>query len=55
MIAREHLDGHPGFWQCDCCAQIVSRPLHRADAYGLETWACDACLGREPDEEDDAP
>lgn len=36
---------------CDCCGRM--RPLTRCWAYGIETFACDECLGIEPEDEAD--
>lgn len=42
---------HRPFGGCDICNK--QRPLSQAWAPGgLETWACDECLDREPEEED---
>jgi hypothetical protein len=36
--------------QCDCCEQYVARDqITRCWAYGIETYACDACRGVPPD------
>lgn len=34
--------------ECDVCQRLGQ--LRRVMAYGIETYACDECLGREPEE-----
>jgi hypothetical protein len=39
--------------QCDCCAQYVARDqITRCWAYGIETYACDACRGVPPEDDE---
>jgi hypothetical protein len=47
-------------YECDCCGARVVRRLHVTEAYGIETYACDACVNYDAaaygeDDEDDAP
>lgn len=37
--------------ECDCCGEY--RLLRRVGPLGIETYACDACLGNEEEEEED--
>jgi hypothetical protein len=44
-----------GFRQCDVCGRYA-HPLHFVHliAYGIETYACDACTGYDPEAYDDS-
>lgn len=37
--------------ECDVCGARVPR-LHCVEVYGIETYACDACTGSEPEEDE---
>lgn len=41
---------HRGMHECDVCGAWVRR-LHQTEAYGIETYACDACTGSDPEED----
>jgi len=42
-------DNEPG-GECDCCGKRGR--LNYVFAHGMDTWACAACRGSEPDEDD---
>ena len=43
---QKEVDAAPRVADCDACGK---RPgTHTIIAFGIETWACDVCTGREP-------
>jgi hypothetical protein len=41
-----------GMYECDCCGKFQSEKLHRIWYCGIETFACNACIGMPEDETD---
>ena len=53
MSAITNINPRLAMLQCDCCAQYVARDqIARCWAYGIETYACAACRGVPPEDDE---